>query len=285
MKILYTSDIHGSNTHLFSMLSIAEEEQVDCIIIGGDIVPHTLPDILRVGILTAQARYLKDVFIPKLKNFKQRRDAVIYLDLGNDDLIYNRKILEEHHEGLLNLLHFKKHGLTNDVDIMGYMIVPPTPFGIKDWEKPDSVERPYARGSIFTERGYTSKNGILEETVVNLESDDTIEKDLERLSEQIDRPFIFISHSPPYETPLDIIYNGQSVGSLSIRRFIERWSREGLLIATFHGHIHESPQRSGLIHTKIGDSLCFNPGQGSGDGAEFRYVIFRLSGTRIFTNV
>ncbi len=285
MKILYTSDIHGSNTHLYSMLSIAEEEKVDCIIIGGDIVPHTLPDMLRIGILKAQARYLKDVFIPALKNFKQKRDAVIYLDLGNDDLIYNRKILEEHHEGLLNLLHFKKHRLTNDVDIMGYMIVPPTPFGIKDWEKPDSVERPCAQGSFFTERGYTSKNGILEETVVNLGSDDTIEKDLERLSDKIDRPFIFISHSPPYETPLDILYNGQSVGSLSIRRFIERWSRKGLLIATFHGHIHESPQRSGLIHTKIGDSLCFNPGQGSGDGAEFRYLIFRLSGIRIFANI
>jgi len=267
------------------MLSIAEKEKVDCIIIGGDIVPHTLPDMVRVGILKAQARYLRDVFIPQLKNFKQRRDAVIYLDLGNDDLIYNRKILEEHHEGLLNLLHFKKHRLTNDVDIMGYMTVPPTPFGIKDWEKPDSFERPYARGSIFTERGYISKNGLLEETVINLESDDTIEKDLERLSERIDRPFIFISHSPPYETPLDIIYNGESVGSLSIRRFIERWSRKGLLIASFHGHIHESPQRSGLIHTKIGDSLCFNPGQGSGDGAEFRYVIFRLSGTRIIANI
>jgi len=285
LKILYTSDIHGSNTHLFSMLSIAEKEKVEGIIIGGDIVPHTLPDMVRVGILKAQARYLNDVFIPTLENFKKRRDAVIYLDLGNDDLIYNRKILEKQHRGLLNLLHFKKHRLTNDVDIMGYMIVPPTPFGIKDWEKPDSFERPYSRGSIFTERGYTSKNGILEEIVVHLESDDTIEKDLERLSEQIDRPFIFISHSPPYETPLDIIYNGQSVGTLSIRRFIETWSKKGLLIASFHGHIHESPQRSGLIHTKIGDSLCFNPGQGSGDGAEFRFVIFKLSGTQIFPNI
>ena len=126
MKILYTSDIHGNNTHLFSILSIAEEEKVDCIIIGGDIVPHTLPDMARVGILKTQARYLKDVFIPTRKNFKQIGDVVIYLDLGNDDLIYNRKILEEHHGGLLNLLHFKKHRLTSDVDIMGYMIVPPT---------------------------------------------------------------------------------------------------------------------------------------------------------------
>ena len=44
MKILYTSDIHASDTHLSSMLLVAEREDVDGIIIGGDIVPHNLPN-------------------------------------------------------------------------------------------------------------------------------------------------------------------------------------------------------------------------------------------------
>jgi Icc-related predicted phosphoesterase len=264
------------------MLSIAEKERVDCIIIGGDIVPHTLPDIYRTGILKAQATYLKDVFIPALRNFKQKMDVAIYLDLGNDDLRYNRRILEAHDKELFWLIHFKKYKLTDDVDIVGYMNVPPTPFGIKDWEKPDCVERPYSRGNIITDKGYISQNGVLKKTVINLESDDTIERDLDRLSEDIDRPFIFVSHSPPYNTPLDVIYNGQNIGSLSIRRFIEKWANEGLLIATFHGHIHESPSRSGCTHTRIQNAFSFNPGQGDGEDAEFRYVIFSLSENKVF---
>jgi len=266
------------------MLSIAEKKKVDSIIIGGDIVPHGLPDTFLIGPLQAQAKYLKDVFIPAIKNFKQKRDLIIYLDLGNDDFMCNRIILEEHKE-LVRLLHFTKHRLTDDVDIVGYMIVPPTPFGIKDWEKPDSTEIPYAPGTNISVQGYKSKSGQLKETVLNLASDDTIEKDLNRISEDIERPFIFVSHSPPYDTPLDVIYNGQHVGSLSIRRFIEKWSRKGLLLASFHGHIHESPSRSGAIHTKIESSFSINPGQGNGYGSEFRYVIFKLSGNRIFLNL
>ena len=276
-----TSDIHASGTHLFSMLSIAGEEKVDCIIIGGDIVPHALPDTSLKGPLQAQATYLTDVFIPAIKDFKQKRSSTIYLDLGNDDFMCNRKILEGRKD-LVRLLHFTKHRITDAVDIIGYMIVPPTPFGIKDWEKPDSTEIPYAPGTEISVQGYKSKNGQLKKTVLNLSSDDTIEKDLNRISEDIERPFIFISHSPPYDTPLDIIYNGQHVGSLSIRRFIEKWARKGLLVASFHGHIHESPRRSGAIHTKIENSFCINPGQGNGKESEFRYFNFELSGSRIF---
>jgi len=267
------------------MLSVTEREGVNCIIIGGDIVPNPLPDTNRVGILQAQADYLRNVFLPALKGFRQKSDAIIYLDLGNDDIIYHRRILEEHDKGLINLLHLSKHRLTDTVDIIGYMNVPPTPFALKDREKPDSVEMPYVQGNRITIKGYISPKGELEKTVIDLASDDTIEKDLNGLSKVIDKPFIFIAHSPPYNTPLDVIYNGQHVGSVSIRRFIEAWSREGLLIAAFHGHIHESPDRSGSIHTEIGKTLCINPGQGNGEGSEFRYVIFRLSGNRIFPEI
>ena len=282
-KILYTSDIHASDTHLSSMLSTAEREGVDCIIIGGDIVPHTFSGASAMGILSAQAAYLKDIFIPVIKDFKQRRDVTVYLDLGNDDFMCNRKILEEQ-EDLFRLLHFTRHRLSDAVDIIGYMVVPPTPFAIKDWEKPDSAEIPHAPGTGISVKGYKSKTGDLEETLLDLASDDTIEKDLDRISEDIEKPFIFISHSPPYDTPLDVIYSGQHVGSLSIKRLIEKWSREDLLIASFHGHIHESPNRTGAMHTKVGNALCINPGQGNGMGAEFQCYIFELSGSKVFPN-
>jgi Icc-related predicted phosphoesterase len=285
MKILFTSDIHASTTHLFSMLSIAEKKKVDAIIIGGDIIPHSLPDPLRIGVLQTHADYIEDVFIPEIEDFKKRSDADVYMDLGNDDFICNRKIFESYDGSVINLIHLKKNKLTDHVDIIGYMTVPPTPFKLKDWEKPDTAETPFTQGNRITIEGYVSVNGILEETVLNLTSNDTIEKELEELSNIIDKPFVFVSHSPPYHTPLDVIYSGLNVGSISIRRFIEKWSQEGLLIASFHGHIHESPTRSGCIQTNIGETLCINPGQGNGEGAEFRYVIFRLSQDGVSLNI
>ena len=276
MRIIYASDIHASSNHLFSMLSIAEREAVDGIVIGGDIVPHYLPDAGKIGVLQAQARYLENVFIPAIKEFKKRQKAAIYLDLSNDDFIGNREILENHNGELIHLLHMSKHKLNDDIDIIGYMNVPPTPFYRKDWEKPDSAETPFAKGNYICLDGYTSASGKLKKTIIDLSSNDTIENDLAQLSEFVDKPFIFVSHSPPYLTPLDILDNGLHVGSISVRRFIEKWSRKGKIIAALHGHIHGSPNRSGLIHTFIENAICINPGQNEGEGSTLRYVIFEL---------
>lgn len=277
MKILYTSDIHANPEHLYSMLAAAESKAVAAVIIGGDLVPHYLPDTDTLGVLQAQARYLKNVLIPVIKEFKQRRQTSIYLDLANDDFICNRNILKDHNLELINLLHLEKHQLTDQVDIIGYMIVPPTPFYRKDWEKPDSTEMPYAQGNMVALDGFISINGKLVETVIDLAADDTIENDLARLSASVDRPFIFVAHSPPYKTPLDVLDNGLHVGSISIKRFIEDWSRKGLLIAALHGHIHGAPYRSGAIHTIIENTVCINPGQNEGPGSPLRYVILELA--------
>lgn len=262
------------------MLRIAEREDVDSIIVGGDLVPHGLPGTKRFGLLQAQGIYLKDVLIPAIRDFKLKKDIQVYLDLANDDFISNRTILKtyaEDHSGSLNLLHMRKHKFANNVDIIGYMAVPPTPFAIKDWEKPDSGEYPYIQGNRIKLKGYISTGGELEETLLDLESDDTIENDLDRISEIVAGPFIFVSHSPPYNTPLDTLFDGGHVGSISIRRFIEKWSKSGELLASLHGHIHESAVKSGSISTILENSLCVNPGQGSGDGAAFQYVICELS--------
>jgi len=277
MKILYTSDIHASPEHLYSMLDIADKEAVDTIVVGGDMVPHYLPDADIVGLLQAQALYLKNTLIPAIRQFKQQRQVAVYLDLANDDFVCIRKILEKYTPELFNLLHMQKHKLTDHVDIIGYMIVPPTPFYRKDWEKPDSADFPFAKDNIVALDGYTSVSGKLVKTVIDLASDDTIENDLIQLSELIDRPFVFVAHSPPYQTALDVLDNGLPVGSLSIRRFIEDWSRKDLLIASLHGHIHGSPDRTGAISTTIENSVCINPGQNEGRGSKLRYVILELA--------
>lgn len=278
MRILFTSDIHANSAYLFFMLSMASKEKADAVIIAGDIIPHSLPHAESVDILQAQGIYLRHTFIPTIRDFRQKRDIPIYLDLGNDDFIDTRKILEEYDGEVFHLLHWRKHLLADGVDIIGYMNVPPTPFGRKDFEKPDVSGQPYAPGNLISLNGCISENGMLKEASIDLASNDTIENDLIQLSEMIEQPFIFVSHSPPYQTPLDVLYDGTHVGSVAIKRFIREWSEKGQLIASFHGHIHESPKRSGSIRTKIGDSICFNPGQdGNGD---FRYMIFELGDSR-----
>lgn len=277
MKILYTSDIHANPEHLYSMLRLAEEEAVEAVIVGGDIVPHYLPYADTIGVLQAQVLYLKNTFIPVIKEFRLRRQIAIYLDLSNDDFIWIRRILENVTPELFNLLHMQKHKLTEHIDIVGYMVVPPTPFYRKDWEKPDSAQFPFAKDNLVTLDGYTSVSGGLVKTAIDLASSDTIENDLVQLSQLIDRPFIFIAHSPPYQTDLDVLDNGLHVGSISIRRFIESWSRKGLLIASLHGHIHGAPKRTGSIKTTFENTVCINPGQNEGRGSFLRYVILELA--------
>ena len=277
MKIIYASDIHANPEHLFSLLTIAENEKVNAIIVGGDIIPHYLPNTQKMGVFKAQEIYLRKVFIPAIEKFNKRQNTLIYLDLANDDFIGNRHILENHDGELLYLLHMRKHKLNDNIDIIGYMNVPPTPFTRKDWEKPDSIEVPFAKGNQIRLDGFTSNRGGLEETFINLASNDTIEKDMAYLSGIITGPFIFVSHSPPYFTNLDILDDGLHVGSISVKQFIEKWTNKKKLILSLHGHIHGSPKRSGSIYSFTGSTMCINSGQNEGGGSSLRHVIFKLT--------
>jgi uncharacterized protein len=276
MRFLFTSDIHASYDHFFSMLKKAEKKSVDAIVIGGDIIPHYLPDFDPDDILNAQADYIEKIFIPAIRKFKEQNRIKFYLDMGNDDFIAGRKFLEAQHGKLFELLHMQCHPFTEKVDIIGYMAVPPTPFGRKDWEKPDCKRQKFAPGNLISIKGVVSKKGFLEKTVTDLNSEDSIEANLHVLEKKINRPFIFVSHIPPYNTDLDVMYNDEHVGSLAIRDFIEKWSQKKYLLGSFHGHIHESPRRTGSIMTSIHGTPCFNPGQENGIGSPFRYILLKL---------
>ncbi len=261
MRILFASDIHAAPNLLADLTRRAEIDRAETLIIGGDIVPHYLPQARTMGILDAQADYIDNSLIPALERLKARRRIQIFLDFGNDDLAANHHRLAQCQPELLRLLHMQKASLTERVDIVGYMMVPPTPFQRKDWERPDAAGSPYPPGSRIRLKGYSTDTGKIVETWLDLDADQTIESDLAKLSQHIDRHFIFVSHCPPLDTPLDVIASGAHVGSLGIRRFIEQWSAKGLLLASLHGHVHESPKRTGTIATQINTALCINPGQ------------------------
>lgn len=276
MKILYTSDIHTSDNLLSDVLTQSEYHGVDAVIIGGDLIPRQIPKRDLPKELKAQDLYIENILIPQVTRFREKSESAIYLDLSNFDFSYPRRLLEQHQGKLYRLLHLQKHSLTQTIDIIGYMTVPPTPFKKKDWEKIDTMDFPYPKGNTVLLEGVVSDSRGLQDTVIDLASYDTIESDLTKLEHFIDKPFIFVAHAPPYETPLDVTGDGQHVGSLSIRRFIEKWSKKGLLLASLHGHIHESPMVSGSVATRIHDAISINPGQNPGPDAQLRYVLLEL---------
>ncbi len=172
-----------------------------------------------------QRFFLESYLVPRLIEFRKHFKKPVYLMMGNDDFSSNVRILKKAGRAkVLRLLHSRFYRL-DGLNIAGYPFVNPTPFLLKDWEK----------------------------------TEEKIERDLEKLSENIDpKRTIYVFHAPPYGTKLDMLYNGEHKGSKAIRNFIEE--KQPLLC--LHGHIHESPEVSGVIRQKIGRTVCVNPGSG-----------------------
>ncbi|QTD41712.1 hypothetical protein [Sporosarcina sp. Te-1] len=68
---------------------------------------------------------------------------------------------------------------------------------------------------------------------------------------------IWVTHIPPSGGILDVLQNGQSVGSKALRNKIVK--EQPLL--TLHGHIHESPIITGRWYEEIGNTVSINAGQ------------------------
>ncbi|MEW5734452.1 MAG: metallophosphoesterase [Thermodesulfobacteriota bacterium] len=261
MRILFCADIHVSPDHLEAFLAEIRARRPDAAVIGGDIVPHRLGHT-GLSFIESHRKYLCETFVPRIREFRREDGTPLYLDLGNDDLLAGRSVLEEHDGALFCLLHGRKHALSPELDILGYMCVPFTPFALKDWERPDTRERPLARPELRVRwDGYVTGKGVREDVRLSPQSGVPISEDLARLSKQVTGPFIFVSHSPPNGTALDMLQSRDHVGSVAVRRFIEHWAQDGRLLASFHGHIHESPEVSGKACEPFGRVWACNPGQ------------------------
>jgi len=68
---------------------------------------------------------------------------------------------------------------------------------------------------------------------------------------------IYVIHMPPINLGLDVCGSGETVGSEAVYRFIERVQP----LLTLHGHIHESPDVSGVWRARLGGTWCVQPGQ------------------------
>ncbi len=103
--------------------------------------------------------------------------------------------------------------------------------------------------------------GLISPYDTNIEFTD---EEFEKLLVPVERPFVLVTHSPPYNTSLDVIWNGSHIGSKAIRSYVEKY-QPNLVIS---GHIHEA---RGIDN--IGVSLLVNPGPAkNGYYAEAEFV-------------
>lgn len=102
-------------------------------------------------------------------------------------------------------------------------------------------------------------------------------KRLTKLFNKAKKPVIFITHNPPFNTPLDIVYwkgsprYGEHLGSVVARKMIEAFKP----IVCCSGHMHEH-----LARSKVQKTLCINPGKNVR-----KKIILELDGTRVKTNL
>ncbi|MFH2011339.1 MAG: metallophosphoesterase [Pseudomonadota bacterium] len=259
MKILYTSDLHADEKHYQRLLELQKDKNIDCLIIGGDLIPHTHGIH---NLIENHRDFIKQFLYPYMSKLKTTKPNLgIYLMMGNDDTAVNMDLLEDmEREGIINLLHKRHHILDAEIHLVGYGYVPITPFSLKDWDRFDTNKKVAAQ--IPKKSFLSTKHGMNQIDLYKvIGKEKTIEEDMKYLA-QISNPkkTIYVMHSPPYNTALDRLFNGIPCGSKSIRNFIEKYQP----YLTLHGHIHESPMISGRFMEEIGDTISINPGQRQG---------------------
>jgi Icc-related predicted phosphoesterase len=252
-RIVYATDLHGNQKHYRLVLAFAEKCGADLIIFGGDNAPKSKtkrsPE--------KQLRFFEKGFTTLFRNFriKNGNSTKIFMIYGNDDF---KSYLPE--LGRL-LSSFGVSLLSNDIvnyenkfNIIGYSYVPITPFRYKDWEKFDTpgMLRDDARphGVVSQTTGFRAIDSA------EISSRTTIEEDLAKLFAQAELPTVLISHAPPADTCLDVINGGRHVGSVAVKKAIEKYRPH----LSFHGHIHESYEITKIFAQKIGRTIAINPG-------------------------
>ncbi|MBI2583739.1 MAG: metallophosphoesterase [Candidatus Aenigmarchaeota archaeon] len=249
MLLIYSSDLHGNINQYRKLFDFAAERKAKAVLLGGDLSPKGPGEFTIEG----QRKFFEKFLIPATNEFNMNFGIPVFAMMGNDDWAANESLLKR--AGVeFHLMHNKVEKL-DGISIAGYPFVPVTPFGIKDWEKWDTLEQD--RSDVRLD-GFISRNGELQRFRFGEPSEkDTIEHDMKGLA-KLSEPAktVYMMHSPPFNTNLDMISSRAHVGSVAIRNFIEK----NQPLITLHGHIHETVEMSGDFVEKMGRTICASSG-------------------------
>lgn len=306
-KILFSSDLHGSDMVFSKLLNAAIANKVDAIVIGGDLSGKTITPIIDVGNGVFKTNYLGTVKVVNNVNaFNQiERDinnigsypivlSIEQIEKLNSDENFKKslflKATIDKLRGWLNLaqLMLKPH------NIRLIMIC-----GNDDYYELDEViedsgfaENPERKIVIIADKfeffGDSSSTITPFDCPRDISEDEIKQRILNRLKSISDfHNAIFVFHTPPFNSSLDNVIDvefdgveyrhklvsGQPLivpaGSRAIRDIIEKFQP----LFSLHGHIHESPGEY-----SIGRTVCFNPGSDYSYGYLRSYLITFVEG-------
>jgi uncharacterized protein len=248
--VLFTSDLHGSETMYREAFALSSRLGVRALLLGGDLAPH--------GDVAGQRRFFRDFFLPCVRQFlEQRPGTEIFFIFGNDDWRASMSAIESAGVAQLHHVHARAVPFLDGSWVAGLASVPVTPFGMKDWDRwEDGLS-----ASSRLDGMRSAPDGTLRPfTLAGKERQESMAADLASLERALppgEPPLVCLFHGPPHGTALDQVAPGVHVGSRETRRFLER---RGALLG-LHGHIHESPMVSGRFADRVGSTTCVNAGQ------------------------
>jgi len=262
------------------------EHAVKTLMIGGDLAPksHTCAQMTWVE---SQRAFLRDRLRVHLEGMQP--DVQVFLIMGNDDCIINQDVVMEGEQmGFYQVVHGRRAPINGDFDVVGYSCTPLSPIRIKDWEKHDLRNCPTQWREAYRRRmeevslrgcisGRDSVSG--EYHVYGGQQIDPAEVATSSIQRDLASPVftsnpqrtVYLMHAPPYGTNLDMVWNGEHVGSFAQRLFILRHQP----YLTLHGHIHEAVRRSGDFRQRIGETLSLSSGN-TDRGPDLALVEFDL---------
>jgi len=263
MTFLYATDLHGDEAKYATLLRYARKLDIKLIHLGADILPKGS------GLLKIQKKFVNG-FLKRFYAECQAEGIKLLAFFGNDDA-YTRKRYFRAYGDLLDEKPYEQDGYR----FTAYGYVPDYPFGLKtackwdskDWRCPER----YTGSPV--EVGPDGFEDI-DDLVIYFAAKGTIEDDLKSMK---GGPKSIVSiHCPPDGLGLDVVPTNKSVllfdaaspryvetvkdrrvGSAAVHEWIRK--KEPRLVLC--GHIHESPEATGVWKAQVGQTLVIQPGQ------------------------
>jgi Icc-related predicted phosphoesterase len=262
MKILFVTDLHGNQRNYDRLFEVAKDFHAYAVINAGDMLPN-------YGSIFKQLQFITYNLDRHFAKFDEK--GIHYLCyLGNDDLRMFDQAFDEacsRYPFIYNIAQ-RKVSIKN-YEFIGMNWVVDYPFGLKDRCRMDTqdyvFQKQHGKGLLSSNKGWQE----IEDWYSYARTLPTIEDELNRLVRPDNmRRSIYVIHMPPCCLGLDKCRGGDEVGSRALYNFLER--HQPLL--SLHGHIHESPDVTGIWKATIGETVCIQPGQLKG----FIYVTIDL---------
>jgi Icc-related predicted phosphoesterase len=268
MKILFVTDIHGIEWKHNKVFDIANSLKLDIVINGGDMLTFR-------GNLMHQDKFITGFLDEYFSRFESKEIYYLAL-LGNDDLIIFDELFQEicdKYSYVSNIAQTRVQIENSKYEFIGLNWVSDLPFGLKDRARKDTKE--FEHPKQIGKQYLSTPNGFkkLDDWISYAKTLPTIEDELKRLVKPSDiNNTIYIFHNPPANLDLDVTHDGRRVGSKAEYKFLEKNQPK----LSLHGHIHESPIVSGNWFSKLGKTICIQPGQSHQNEDVLFYAIIDL---------